>query len=80
MERPLDPPYMSEETFDLETELDLMLEQQMGTSVVSTVLEMASELTLGDLKELAAKEPGAAGLTLSDVFAEYVTEKNLVRV
>lgn len=80
MELPLDPPYLSDTGTDLEAELDAMLDQQVETSMVTTVLSMAKSLTLGDLKDLAAKEPGAAGLTLSEVFAEYVLVNKLVRV
>jgi hypothetical protein len=64
---------------DLEAELEAMLAEQVGTSVVSTVLRMASEITLGDLKDLAAQETGAASLKLSEVFEEYVRTKNLVK-
>ena len=80
MVEPIDPPEVTMGELDLEAELIEMMAGQVGTSVVSTVLSMSSDLTLGDLKELAMKEPRAAEVTLLDVFEQYAKDRKLVQV
>lgn len=70
---------MEQSRIDLEAELDLMIAEETGDTVVSTILEQASELTLADLKKLGVVMPTAGTVTLAQLFEEYKSTKRLVK-